>query len=209
MNEIHLPAYTIQTFQGNSLKQNYNDILPDLMRLRLSVFYEYPYLYVGNEDEERRYSERYLNIPGAVVVLVRDAKGHIVGASTGAPLRHELDCFQEPFLTKNRPIESVYYFAESMLMPEHRGHGLYKYFFQEREKAARLANCNQTVFISVNRPPNHPLCPENYQDVKIMWPHYGYEQDPDLHLTFSYLEREENEPSPKTFSFWVKNLDNK
>ncbi len=62
--------------------------IPELAQLRIRVFRDFPYLYEGDLDYERRYLETYTRSPGSVIVLVFDGND-IVGASTGLPLSDE------------------------------------------------------------------------------------------------------------------------
>ena len=46
--------------------------LPELARLRIRVFREYPYLYEGSAAYEEKYLKTYANVPESVMVLVWD-----------------------------------------------------------------------------------------------------------------------------------------
>ena len=41
--------------------------VPDLARLRIEVFREFPYLYDGAEDYERKYLQTYINSPRSLM----------------------------------------------------------------------------------------------------------------------------------------------
>ena len=58
--------------------------LPDVARLRMAVFRDWPYLYDGDAEYEENYLQAYRS-PGAVVVAALDGD-RIVGAATGAPM---------------------------------------------------------------------------------------------------------------------------
>ena len=72
---------TFETLVGTAL----HPLLPDLARLRITVFREWPYLYEGDEVYERTYLGAYADAPGAAVVVCRDGDG-IVGAATCEPM---------------------------------------------------------------------------------------------------------------------------
>ena len=63
-------------------------LLPELARLRVEVFREFPYLYDGDTAYEEKYFQIYAETPGAAVVVARD-DGRIVGASTCLPMAAE------------------------------------------------------------------------------------------------------------------------
>jgi hypothetical protein len=46
--------------------------LPDLARLRIAVFRDFPYLYDGDEAYERGYLRTYAETPGGVLVAALD-----------------------------------------------------------------------------------------------------------------------------------------
>ena len=60
-------------------------VLPELARLRITVFRDWPYLYDGSLAYEQTYLAKFAAAKGAVCVIARDGEA-IVGASTGAPM---------------------------------------------------------------------------------------------------------------------------
>ena len=72
-------SVVVRVLTGDALA----DALPDVARLRIDVFRDWPYLYDGDADYERDYLRAYQS-PGAVVVAAMDGD-RIVGAATGAP----------------------------------------------------------------------------------------------------------------------------
>ena len=71
----------IETLDGPALAA----AIDDVARLRIAVFRDWPYLYDGSLDYERRYLRPYLDSPGAVVVGAFDGET-LVGAATGTPM---------------------------------------------------------------------------------------------------------------------------
>lgn len=123
---------SLQTLSGAAIRP----YLPEVARLRIAVFREWPYLYDGDLDYEARYLEVYARSGSAVLVLVRDGE-RVVGASTGIPLAEESEPFRKPFIKAGIPPETVFYCGESVLDPAYRGRGLYRQFFAHREAHAR------------------------------------------------------------------------
>jgi len=122
----------IQRLSGNAI----NPYLPELARLRIQVFQEYPYLYQGTVAYEENYLQSYANNPESVIALAWD--GHqVVGASSGLPLAAEPPELIEPFLTHGYDPSRIFYYGESVLLSEYRGRGIGKRFFEEREAHAR------------------------------------------------------------------------
>ena len=61
-------------------------VLPDLARLRMIVFRDWPYLYDGILAHERQYVASYRDHPGALMMGAFDL-GRLVGASTSSHTR--------------------------------------------------------------------------------------------------------------------------
>lgn len=174
-----------------------------LGRLRIEVFREYPYLYVGSLEYEREYLKSYLNSPRSLVALVLD-EGQVVGATTCVPLADEGPEFQEAFLKAGFDLSGICYFGESLLLPRYRGQGLGKEFFRRREAHAQSLGAKITTFCAVDRPDDHPLRPTGYQPLDGLWKSQGYVKHPELQATFVWKELGEQEESPKTLTFWLK-----
>lgn len=180
--------------------------LADLARLRITIFREFPYLYDGTEEYEARYLQTYINSPDSIAVLVVD-ENRIVGASTGLPMSHEEPSFQKPFVEQGYDPQTLFYCAESVLLPEYRGRGIYKTFFQGRENHARkLGGLTHATFCGVERPADHPLRPANYMPLDAIWRKFGYEQHPELRTTYVWKDINDNTESPKPMVFWTKAL---
>jgi GNAT superfamily N-acetyltransferase len=184
-----------------------NACLPELARLRIQVFREYPYLYEGSTTYEEKYLQTYVNAPGSVVVLIRDGES-VVGASSGLPLIAETPNVIEPFVKEGYDPGRVFYYGESVLLPEYRGRGLGQRFFAEREAHVReLGQFDTACFCAVERPVDHPRRPLNYRPLDQLWDRQGFVKRPELRTTFSWRDLDEAAESPKPMVFWVKKLD--
>ena len=78
------PPLRFETLAGAAL----HPLLPELARLRIAVFRDWPYLYEGSADYEREYLATYVRSATSVCVLVRDG-ARVVGAATGIALADE------------------------------------------------------------------------------------------------------------------------
>ena len=180
--------------------------LPELARLRIRVFREYPYLYEGSAAYEEKYLKTYANVPESVMVLVWDG-GRVVGASSGLPLEVETPETIAPFITRGYDPKRIFYYGESVLLPEYRGRGLGKRFFEEREAHARgLARFDIACFCAVERPADHPRRPADYLPLDAFWNRRGFVEHPELRAFFSWRELDEARESPKPMIFWLKRL---
>lgn len=192
----------IEAMTGEALREH----LCDLARLRIEVFREYPYLYEGDLDYERRYLQKYVVAPGAVIVLVLDGE-RVVGASTALPLLHADAEFQRPFQEHGYALDEVFYLGESVLLPAYRGRGLGGRFFEAREaQARRLGGLRWTAFCAVERPADHPRRPRDYRPHDAFWSKRGYRRHPELVTRYHWRDVGEARETDKSMIFWLKPL---
>lgn len=183
-----------------------NTWLPELARLRIQVFREFPYLYDGSVAYEEKYLKTYVDAPDSVMVLVQDGE-RVVGASSGLPLKAETPNVIKPFLAHGYDPRRIFYYGESVLLPEYRGRGLGKRFFAEREVHVRgLGGFEIACFCAVQRSTDHPRRPAGYMPLDVLWNRQGFIRHPELHTTFSWRDLDEDQESPKPMVFWLKQL---
>ena len=180
-------------------------LLPELARLRISVFREFPYLYDGDAAYEQTYMRVYAQAPGAAVIIARDGE-KIIGASTCLPLAAETANVQKPFLDAGEDVSQIFYFGESVLEKAYRGQGIGVRFFDAREAQARATGHRVTAFCAVRRPADHPLRPAGYVPLDEFWRHRGYAKRPALSCTMSWRDIGGAEASEKIMDFWTRTL---
>ncbi len=180
--------------------------LPDLARLRITVFRDWPYLYDGSLADEHSYVEKFAASPGAVIVAARDG-ATIVGAATAAPMAGHADAFAAPFRARGFDIARIGYFGESVLLTAYRGRGIGLAFFAAREAHARtLPGVTHTVFCGVVRPDDHPRRPAGYVPLDAFWRKRGYEKLDGLVGSFDWLDIGDTAKTAKPMQFWMKAL---
>ncbi len=180
--------------------------LPALARLRITVFREFPYLYEGSEDYERRYLQKYVNSERSIMVLTEQG-GEVVGASSGLPLADEAEEMQRPFVQAGYDLSRIFYCGESVLLSEYRGRGLGGRFFAEREAHARaLGGFHTMAFCAVERPEDHPLRPHSYTPLDAFWQRRGYRCHPELVTHYRWQDIDQPAETDKPMVFWLKAL---
>ncbi|MCX2525506.1 GNAT family N-acetyltransferase [Larsenimonas rhizosphaerae] len=193
---------TFRRLSGEAL----HPFIPELARLRMQVFRDFPYLYEGDPDYETRYLQTYTEAPHSVIVLALEGD-RVVGASTGLPLCHETADVQRPFHEAGYSIDDIFYCGESVLLAEYRGQGAGVAFFQQREAHAReIGGMTRSCFCAVERPATHPTRPATYQPLDQFWHHRGYEKHPELATHFSWRDLGEAQETLKPMTFWMKSL---
>jgi GNAT superfamily N-acetyltransferase len=179
--------------------------LDDVARLRIAVFRAFPYLYDGDMDYERRYVASYRDSPGAILVGAFDGT-RLVGAATGTPLADHAEAFAAPFAQTGLDIATIFYCAESVLLPEYRGRGIGHRFFDLREAHARSLGFTGAAFCAVIRPPDHPARPADYAPLDPFWRRRGYAPLPSVIAHFRWRDVGEAEETEKPLQFWFRRL---
>jgi GNAT superfamily N-acetyltransferase len=180
-------------------------LLPDLARLRIAVFREWPYLYDGNEAYERRYLRAYAEAPGAAVIVCRDGDA-VVGAATCEPMTQGHDEVRAAFVGAGLDTAAFCYFGESVLLPAYRGRGAGVRFFVEREAHARALGLRVAAFCGVLRDAADPRRPAGYVPLDAFWRKRGYTPRPDIVVRFAWKEVGAVEETTHDLSCWVKDL---
>lgn len=177
--------------------------LEDLARLRIVVFAAYPYLYDGDAAYEAEYLAEYAAAPDAVLVAAFDS-GRIVGAATAAPMMHQKAEFRAPFEARGLDVTRLFYFGESVLLPEYRGHGIGHAFFDHREAQARECGANAACFAAVVRADDHPARPTDYTPLDAFWTRRGYALVPGLTTQLSWKEQGEEVERVNAMQYWLR-----
>jgi len=181
-------------------------VLPALAELRIRVFRDWPYLYDGTLEYEASYLEKFSAAEDALVVVVRESD-KIVGASTATPLLGHADEFARPFVDQGYDPDRVFYFGESVLLPEYRGRGLGHAFFDVRESHARRSGCFEiAAFCAVVREASDPRAPADYQPLDAFWTKRGYFKKEGLITSFPWKECGGDEDVLHPMQYWIKRL---
>lgn len=191
----------VEALTGARLKAH----LPDVARLRIEVFRDFPYLYDGDLDYEARYMASFAASADALVVAAFDGDA-VIGASTAAPLATQMAEVTEPFRVRGEDLSRYFYFGESVLSGAYRGAGIGVRFFEERERHARACGAAIATFCAVVRGRDHPARPADYVPLDAFWTKRGFAVAPGLLCQLSWKEIGAAEETPKTMQFWTKRL---
>jgi GNAT superfamily N-acetyltransferase len=191
-----------ETLTGQAMRT----AIPELARLRVSVFRDWPYLYDGTLDYESSYLRRFAASGDAVVNVALDG-GDVIGVATGAPLRDHAEAFGKAFERRGFNLDRIFYCGESVLLPAYRGRGLGHAFFDGREAHARaLGRFTHITFCGVVRPDDHPLKPVDYRPLDAFWTKRGYRRLDGMTTSFAWKDIDQTAETEKPMQFWMKAL---
>jgi GNAT superfamily N-acetyltransferase len=187
----------------NNLSEN---TLNDLADLRIKVFLDFPYLYAGDMDYEKEYLNTYINAEDSILILVKNDQ-KIVGASTALPMKHETENVKAPWIKNGYDVNEIFYFGESVVLPEYRGQGIGLKFFELREEHAKtLGGFELCTFCGVVRPEDHPLKPKDYVPLDAFWNKRGYQKMNEMYCSMDWKDIDEEEETSKPLQFWSKKI---
>ena len=181
------------------------EALDDVARLRIEVFRAFPYLYDGDAAYEAQYLQTYRDSDNAILVGAFDGD-RLVGASTGTPMEDHADSFGAAFAGQGIELRDIFYCAESVLLPDYRGHGIGHAFFDAREAHARDLGRTYSTFCGVVRPGDHPLRPADYRPLDGFWRQRGYEPVQGAVAEFRWKDIDQTQETAHPLQFWMRRL---
>ncbi len=177
--------------------------IDDLARLRMTVFAEWPYLYDGDPAYEAGYLREFVEAPDSVLVAACDGEA-IVGAATASPMAAQKPEFRAPFEERGLDTRTLFYFGESVLLPEYRGQGIGHAFFDHREVQARRSGAKAATFAAVVREVGHPDRPNGYLPLDGFWRKRGYRPVDGFITGLAWKEHGEDAESTKPMQYWLR-----
>lgn len=134
----------IHIFEGNDAKP-YLSLLADL---RLEVFKEPPYLYLGNKEDELHYGARYLS--KNLIISITTINGRFAAIGTGLPLVEAQEVIRD-VREKLNDLESIYYYGEVIVLSEFRGKGLLKKILATQDEYIKTKGFTKVSMMTVIR----------------------------------------------------------
>ncbi|MCE9520891.1 MAG: GNAT family N-acetyltransferase [Alphaproteobacteria bacterium] len=196
-----MSALRVEALTGDALRRH----LPDVARLRIEVFRDFPYLYDGDLESEARYIGSFAASQNAVVVGAFD-NDTVVGASTAAPLASQMDDVTAPFRAQGADMSRIFYFGESVLKSTYRGQGIGVRFFEEREAHALRCGASVAAFCAVVRDAGHAARPRDHVPLDAFWCKRGYAPVEGLLCSMAWKEVGGTVETRKEMQFWTKRL---
>ena len=177
--------------------------LDQLADLRLGIFREYPYLYDGNRDGERRYLGSYAG--KGLVLLALDTE-QVAGAITGMSLADETPALVAPFHAAGLAPQEYFYIGELLLYAPYRKHGTGSLLLTRLEQLVEeRTSCRHYCFATVVRPANHPEKPVDFVSIERFSHRHGYRLLPGVSARIAWQEID-GQTTTKRLDFWQKEV---
>jgi GNAT superfamily N-acetyltransferase len=197
--------YTFKQHLGNAI----NEVIDEIAKLRMTIFrefpYEFPYMYEGSLEYERRYLQTYAQCSEAILVLVYDGN-KVIGGVTGMPLSLENAETKGPFIENQLDLATVFYLGEILLYPEYRQQGLGKRLETFIVDYAKGLGFKEIALCSVARNATHPQAPAGYYSATEIWPKWGYESRAELVTEFSWQDVGDDKETKKPMNYFTKSI---
>lgn len=181
-------------------------MLPVLAKLRIEVFRTFPYLYAGTLEYEDKYLGVFSDAKDAFVAIAETDDGQTVGCATGSAITDHHTEFSRALINNGIDVSDIFYFSESVLLPQYRGRGIGHAFFDLRENHAREKGYKRTCFCAVDRPGNHPERPELYSPLDTFWLKRSYTRHEGMSAQFNWPEKPGGPDLPHEMNFWFHEL---
>ena len=182
------------------------DARDEVATLRIEIFREYPYLYQGHREDERKYLGTYAATPDACVILAYDGDA-VIGAVAGMPLIHEDAQMLDAFAGTAFPLNEAYYVGELLFLPAYRNGGLGQKLLARLEShVGSLGRYFTLTCATVERPDDHPLRPRDYIPMTRFLARTGFSRLSEVTTSFTWREID-GVKRDHLMQFWSKPID--
>ena len=140
-----------------------------LSALRVRLFYEYPYLYCGNQEEEQRVWEA-LSTDQTIWVVAYD-QGKLVGAFVALPVNEH----SHALITQHAEYRkgAALMLDEAIIDTYYQRQGIGRKLMQLLITEAVAQGYATMYFLTVVRTAHHPLKPKQFVDLDVVWSKLG------------------------------------
>lgn len=182
-------TFRIEVFKGAEAAP----YIRSLSEMRLKVFCEFPFLYVGNMETDLVYTQMFSASSQGMLVVAFEGDT-IVGIRSGMPVRDEK---VKPLSERRcRRLEAYgikakeyYYCGEIIVAPAFRKKGIATQLMGKFIEEVKVLGFPGMVAITSIRPSHHPLRPQTYFEGDTFLSKYGFIKSPVI-FTAQYPTRQ-------------------
>jgi hypothetical protein len=198
--------FTIKVISGKDIV-HYLDILT---QMRIALFQEYPYLYCGDFDYEKKYLEEYLKEERSILAIAL-YNDKVVATLTGMPLASESSVIADlknKLQAQGENPNDYFYYGEVLVQPEYRGKGLYLQMYKTLDQWIQKWGYSFACFLTVLRDENDPRKPKGYKCPDLLAERAGFRKT-NTGISFSWPTIQasgEVKDSSNELLMWVKKI---
>ncbi len=200
--------YEIKLFKGKDIEP----FLDEIGSLRVKVFREFPYLYDGDLETERKYIAEYAKSDKSVLIAAFVDK-QIIGFVTGTALDSGLEIIRtayELFNSRSLIANNYYYIGEIIILEEYRSFSLSLELIKQIGTFAKNSGYTSLCFLTVIREAGHPLKPAHYRSTAKLWEFYKAKK---MNMSVDYewktlINSSESMMQTNKLEFWERSLNN-
>ncbi|MBY0500601.1 MAG: GNAT family N-acetyltransferase [Alphaproteobacteria bacterium] len=169
-------TFCIKVFKGA-------DILPYLQTLadmRLKAFCDFPYLYVGNMEEELVNLKEYAATPQGLLVLAFK-EDCIAGVYSGMPLTTPgsfLEYWTKKLIRQGIEVKDTFYAGDLIIEPAFQKQKCCSLLIKQLIHEVEAMGFSKIIGITAIRSLKHPLRPPHFRDSDSLWPKLGAKKLP-------------------------------
>lgn len=201
LNNKSMENITFQLVKGVDTMQ-YIDTLAEK---RIDAFKAFPYLYLGDLQQEKDFLNKFCQSKNARMVIIQSQKS-IIGLATASPLKEAFEQCQNAFKPTAFQIDQMLYIGECIIDKEFQHQGLGRTVNALLEDEAKLNDFKFATFCSVIRPLNDGRIPENYYQPADIFKKFGYTKHEDIRCAFEWPMVPSGQTQKNEMVFWVKSL---
>lgn len=176
------------------------------IQMRMAFYREYPYLYSGNKEFERKYFNMFIANADSRLIVAKEEE-EVVGMIIGMPLKATMEDIQKPFKEMERPVDSIYYLGDILVPKNHKGEGIGSALYEEFEGVVRgMKKYKEIDLYEIVRPTQHPRKPQDYKPLETFWEKRGYDLEADIRTQLSWKEIGEKQETPHSLIVYLKKV---
>jgi GNAT superfamily N-acetyltransferase len=194
------PNISLRTFTGVAI----GETIDQVAKLRIEIFAEYPFLYAGDIEYEKKYLKKFVTMQDGIIIWVYDHHT-LIGVATGFPMSD--DPLQIVLKDHGLDPKEYFCFGESILRKSYRNAGIGSVFMQLREAHAREHHRYKYLcFYTIDQDPHDPKRPKDYKSLHAFWNKRGFKERRDLQGSISFQQIGQDHETPQRMIFWIKQL---
>lgn len=142
----------------------------------LETFKDYPYLLQGEFDYTLNYLDEITTCHHGAFAVAR-VENELAGFLLGCPLKARAQYFSgilNHFQKSKINISDYYYFTDIIVLPSFRNQYIATKLITEYEKQVQSWGYKGIYLFTVKCKEDHPLRPQNYQDIEYFYEKLGY-----------------------------------